>query len=160
MGLEIERKFLVKGTDWRLHATGTHYRQGYLSTNPERSVRVRLIQDQGYLTIKGLTVNATRAEYEYPIPAEDASEMLDNLCVRPIIEKTRYTIRHDELLWEVDEFVGENAGLFIAEVELESEDQAIQLPDWVGKEVTHDPRYFNASLISNPYCNWRDSSSG
>jgi len=154
MSLEIERKFLVKGEGWRAHGSGLPYRQGYLSTVPGRSVRVRLVRDKGYLTIKGATVGATRAEYEYIIPADEASEMLDYLCERPLIEKTRYRVEHQGLTWEIDEFAGDNAGLIIAEVELEEEDQAIVLPDWVGKEVTGDPRYYNASLIADPFTSW------
>ncbi len=154
MPQEIERKFLVRGDGWRAHGPGVPYRQGYLSTVPERTVRVRLIRDKGYLTIKGITVGATRAEYEYEIPAGECSEMLDNLAERPLIEKTRYRVEHRGLTWEVDEFDGDNAGLIIAEVELDEEDQAIELPDWAGKEVTGDRRYYNASLIANPYTKW------
>jgi len=154
MPQEIERKFLVKGEDWREPGTGTPYRQGYLSTVPERTVRVRLIQDKGYLTVKGISVGATRAEYEYEIPAGEASEMLDNLCERPLIEKIRYRVEHQGLTWEVDEFDGDNAGLIIAEVELDEEDQAVMLPDWVGQEVTGDRRYYNANLIADPFTRW------
>ena len=154
MPQEIERKFLVKSKDWRVPGTGTPYRQGYLSTVPERTVRVRLIRDKGYLTIKGISVGATRAEYEYEIPAGEASEMLDKLCERPLIEKTRYRVEYQGLTWEIDEFDGDNAGLIIAEVELDEEDQAVMLPDWVGKEVTDDRRYYNANLIANPYKRW------
>ena len=154
MPQEIERKYLVKGEDWRVPGTGVPYRQGYLSTAPERTVRVRLIRDKGYLTIKGISVGASRAEYEYEIPAGEASEMLDNLCERPLIEKTRYRLEHHGLTWEVDEFDGDNAGLIVAEVELDDEDQAITLPDWVGKEVTGERRYYNASLIAEPYSGW------
>ena len=154
MPQEIERKYLVKGEDWRVPGTGVPYRQGYLSTVPERTVRVRLIRDKGYLTIKGISVGASRAEYEYEIPAGEASEMLDNLCERPLIEKTRYRLEHHGLTWEVDEFDGDNAGLIVAEVELDDEDQAITLPDWVGKEVTGERRYYNASLIAEPYSGW------
>ena len=154
MSLEIERKFLLSGEGWRALGTGVHYRQGYLSTVPERSVRVRLVRDKGYLTIKGIFVGATRSEYEYEIPAGEASEMLDNLCERPLIEKTRYRVEYHGLTWEIDEFDGDNAGLIVAEVELDKEDQAITLPDWVGKEVTGDLRYYNASLIANPYMRW------
>ena len=154
MPREIERKFLLRGEGWRALGAGVPYRQGYLSTVPGRSVRVRLVRDRGYLTIKGITVGATRAEYEYEIPAEGASELLTNLCERPLIEKTRYRVEHHGLIWEIDEFDGDNAGLIIAEVELDEEHQAISLPDWVGEEVTGDPRYYNASLISNPYTQW------
>lgn len=154
MPQEIERKFLVRGEGWREPDKGMPYRQGYLSTVAERSVRVRLIRDKGYLTIKGATIGATRAEYEYEIPADEASEMLDNLCEPPLIEKTRYRVEFQGLVWEIDEFDGENAGLIIAEVELEKEDQAIILPDWAGSEVTGDPRYYNANLIANPFSRW------
>jgi adenylate cyclase len=154
MPLEIERKFLVRGEGWRTHGAGVPYRQGYLSTVPERSVRVRLVRDKGYLTVKGITVGTARAEYEYEIPADDASEMLDNLCEHPLIEKTRYRVQHHGLTWEIDEFEGDNAGLIVAEVELEEEDQAVILPDWVGKEVTGDPRYYNARLVNEPYARW------
>jgi CYTH domain-containing protein len=154
MSVEIERKFLVQGDSWRDLAPGKHYRQGYLSTVASRTVRVRVVEDKGYLTIKGATVNATRAEYEYAIPVQDAHAMLDTLCERPLIEKTRYRIEYQGLTWELDEFAGENAGLLLAEVELDSEDQVIALPDWVGEEVTGEPRYYNASLIANPFSQW------
>lgn len=154
MGKEIERKFLVSGEDWRALAEGVAYRQGYLSTVKERTVRVRTIGDKGFLTIKGITVGATRSEYEYPIPADDANQMLDDLCEKPIIEKRRYKIPKGGFTWEVDEFDGVNAGLIVAEVELESEDQAFEKPSWVGDEVSGDPRYFNANLIANPFTKW------
>ena len=152
MAKEIERKFLIAGDAWRELAEGTTYRQGYLSTVKERTVRVRTIDDKGFLTIKGITVGATRAEYEYEIPATDANEMLDDLC--EIIEKKRYKVPLDGFVWEIDEFGGVNDGLLVAEVELESEDQAFTKPDWIGEEVTGDPRYFNSNLIANPYSTW------
>jgi adenylate cyclase len=154
MGIEIERKFLVNGEAWKDLATGTTYRQGYLSTEKERTVRVRTINDKGFLTIKGLTRGASRAEFEYDIPADDANQLLDELCLKPLIEKKRYKIQHDGLIWEVDAFFGENDGLIVAEVELESEDQVFTKPEWVGAEVTGDPRYYNANLIANQYKNW------
>jgi CYTH domain-containing protein len=154
MPTEIERKFLVKGDEWRTLATGTVYRQGYLSTKKGCTVRVRLVGNQGYLTIKGSTKGISRAEYEYPIPAEDAQEMLGNLCEPPLIEKTRYKIEFAGLTWEVDEFAGENQGLIIAEVELTDENQIIELPDWIGKEVSDDSRYFNANLVQHPFSQW------
>ncbi len=154
MGREIERKFLVVGDAWRELAPGTTYRQGYLSTVKERTVRVRTIGDKGYLTIKGITVGATRAEYEYEIPAAEANEMLDDLCERPIIEKTRYKIPCGGLTWEVDEFAGVNQGLIVAEVELDEESQEITPPDWAGEEVTGDPKYFNANLVAKPFSTW------
>jgi len=154
MPVEIERKFLVRGDGWRGVAPGRDYRQGYLCAVAARTVRVRVVGDTGYLTVKGATVNASRVEYEYVIPVADATDMLDNLCERPLIEKTRYRIEYQGMVWEVDEFAGENAGLLVAEVELEAEDQQIALPDWVGEEVTGQLRYYNASLIANPYSKW------
>ena len=154
MAKEIERKFLVAGDEWKKLAQGTHFRQGYLSTVKERTVRVRTIDDKGYLTIKGITVGATRLEYEYDIPASDANEMLADLCEKPIIEKHRYKIAFDGLTWEVDEFHGENEGLVVAEVELTSEDQQFEKPSWIGEEVTSDPRYYNSNLIAHPYTTW------
>ena len=154
MPKEIERKFLLKNDAWRQGASGTRYRQGYLSTEKQRTVRIRTVGEQGYLTIKGESVGAARSEYEYSIPFDHANEMLDQLCLRPIIEKTRYKIPLGGLTWEVDEFEGENAGLIVAEVELENEDQAPQMPQWIGEEVTDDPRYYNANLIANPYSRW------
>jgi len=154
MGKEIERKFLVNGDAWRSLGQGTCYRQGYLSTVKERTVRVRTIADKGYLTVKGVTEGIARAEFEYEIPVDDANALLDGLCERPLIEKDRYKISHGDHTWEVDEFFGDNAGLIMAEVELESEDQAFETPEWVGREVSDDPRYFNANLIANPYRNW------
>ena len=158
MATEIERKFLVKGDEWRTLATGIFYRQGYLSTKKDCSVRVRLVGDRGYLTIKGLTQGFSRAEYEYVIPAEDARYMLDKLCVRPLIEKTRYKIDYAGLTWEVDEFAGENQGLIIAEVELPEENHQIELPNWIDKEVSDDPRYYNVNLIQQPYMQWSENS--
>ena len=154
MPVEIERKFRVTGDGWRGAGAGTRYRQGYLSLHAGVSVRVRASRDKAYLTIKGETSGASRAEYEYPIPLAHANELLDALCIKPVIEKTRYRIEHRGLVWEVDEFEEENAGLVIAEVELESEGQAIDLPEWVGDEVTGDPRYYNVSLVSNPFSKW------
>jgi CYTH domain-containing protein len=153
MGTEIERKFLVKEGVWR-EAVATRYRQGYLSTAKERTVRVRTIHDKGYLTVKGVTVGASRLEFEYEISLADAEEMLDKLCEKPLIEKNRYKLDHSRLVWEVDEFFGENEGLIIAEVELQSEDQDVDRPEWVTEEVTEDPRYYNANLIQNPYNRW------
>lgn len=156
MAQEIERKFLIANDAWRNGASGTHYRQGYLSTEPTRTVRVRLAGSRGYLTIKGKSSGAARLEYEYEIPAADANELLDLLCQRPLIEKVRYKIAFAGMTWEVDEFEGENAGLLIAEVELQSEDQSVELPPWVGDEVTGDRRYYNASLIARPFSSWND----
>ena len=154
MAQEIERKFLVQSDTWRGLAPGIQYRQGYLSTVKERVVRVRTIGDKGYLTIKGITVSATRSEYEYVIPVREANEILDNLCEQPLIEKIRYKIPVSGLIWEIDEFTGANHGLIVAEVELSDENQAIALPGWIGDEVTNDPKYFNSNLIAHPYSVW------
>ena len=154
MSREIERKYLVVGEAWRSPGTAIRLRQGYLSTVKERTVRVRVAGDAGHLTVKGITRGATRTEFEYEIPVADADLMLDELCERPLIEKTRHLVVHGDLTWEIDEFGGVNTGLVIAEVELEDEAQPIDLPAWVGEEVTADPRYFNANLIAHPYSRW------
>jgi adenylate cyclase len=154
VGTEIERKFLVTDDLWRGHATSTSFRQGYLSTVKERTVRVRAAGQRGLLTVKGITTDATRAEYEYEIPLDDANAMLDELCERPIIEKTRHVIDVDGTTWEIDEFAGVNDGLVVAEVELDDRDERFTLPDWAGDEVTDDPRYFNANLTAHPYSEW------
>ena len=154
MAKEIERKFLVRDNTWRGQDGGKRYRQGYLSTVKERTVRVRTTGDKGFITIKGESVCATRSEYEYEIPLVDANEMLDRLCERPLIEKTRYRVSHEGLVWEIDEFEGDNRGLTIAEVELKDETQSVTLPGWIGQEVTGDPRYFNANLVANPFSQW------
>lgn len=154
MGTEIERKFLVRGDAWKTLGKGMRMRQGYLSTDPERVVRVRIEGDAATLTIKGRSIGATRGEWEYPIPLTDAEEMLTQLCLRPLIEKIRYRIEQDAMLWEVDEFLGDNAGLVVAEIELTSEDQAFVKPQWVGDEVTDDARYYNANLLRHPYSAW------
>ena len=153
MALEIERKFLLNNGAWRKEQ-GVMYRQGYLNSVKERTVRVRIIGDKGYLTVKGISRGAVRAEYEYEIPGVEAEAMLDNLCEKPLIEKMRYKIAYKGFVWEVDEFCGENQGLIVAEVELESEDQKFEKPEWIGEEVTGDQRYFNANLIHHPYCRW------
>jgi adenylate cyclase len=153
MGKEIERKYLVRGEDWRKLARGVRYRQGYLSTVKERTVRVRTVDERGYLTIKGVTVGATRKEFEYDIPAADAAALLE-LCEQPLVEKVRFKIPFGGLTWEVDEFEGANRGLIVAECELSSEDQRIELPPWIGEEVTGDPRYFNSNLIAHPFREW------
>lgn len=157
MGKEIERKFLVVPGAWRPDpAGGTRYRQGYLSTDPARVVRVRTDGERGFLTIKGRTTGFTRTEFEYPIPREDADAMLDHLSAGALIEKTRYRVDFAGRLWEVDVFEGENAGLVVAEVELPGETAAVTLPPWAGEEVSHDPRYFNSNLVQHPYTRWND----
>jgi adenylate cyclase len=154
MGLEIERKFLVSGDAWKTLGEDVKMRQGYLSTDSERVVRVRIEGATATLTIKGRSVGATRGEWEYAIPIADAEELLSNLCLRPLVEKIRYRIRQHGMLWEVDEFLGDNAGLVVAEIELSAEDQAFVKPAWVREEVTHDARYYNANLLHHPFSAW------
>lgn len=126
-----------------------------MSSDKERVVRIRIIEDKAYITIKGLSIGATRSEFEYEIPLNDAAVILNELCKKPIIEKYRYRINFGNSIWEVDEFIGLNAGLIIAEIELEHENQTFDIPDWIGKEVTGDPRYYNSNLISNPFTKWK-----
>lgn len=152
MGVEIERKFLVCGEEWQ-SAPSTYYCQGYLNRDKERTVRVRVAGKTGWLTVKGLNQGATRQEFEYEIPLPDARAML-LLCEQPLIEKNRRVITFAGNVWEVDQFLGENKGLVVAEIELESEQQSFDKPDWIGEEVTEDNRYFNSSLSSNPYRKW------
>lgn len=155
MAKEIEKKFLVVGDKWREGAKGTHYRQGYLNSVKERTVRIRTINDKAFLTVKGLTVSCTRMEFEYEIPYEDCVKMLDELAEKPIIEKTRYKIpAGNGLTWEIDEFHGVNEGLIVAEIEIPSEDAEFTKPDWIGEEVSSDPRYFNSNLVAHPYTTW------
>jgi CYTH domain-containing protein len=153
MALEIERKFLVASNAWRPLATSEAFVQGYLSSSPDRTIRIRIRGDAAFLTIKGKSVGLTRSEFEYPIPLADARAMLQ-LCERPLIEKTRHRVTHAGRLWEIDEFGGENAGLIIAEVELESEHASVDLPPWIGREVSGDPRYFNSNLVKHPFRSW------
>ena len=153
MGHEIERKFLVDTARWHPAGTGVTYRQGYLSSHPERVVRVRLEGDASKLTIKGPTTGVTRVELEYDIPLKDAEQLLE-LCERPLIEKVRHTEEHGGKTWEIDVFGGDNEGLIVAEIELESEDEAFTAPPWATAEVSHDPRYYNANLVKAPYRTW------
>ena len=154
MGVEIEKKFLLQNEKWRsLSEKGHVIKQGYLSTEKERTVRVRLFDETGYLTIKGKSVGNSRLEFEYEIPKEDALQLL-SLCKKPIIEKSRHKIKFGNHIWEVDEFEGVNEGLIVAEIELESENENFEIPDWIGKEVSDDVRYFNANLIQHPFKDW------
>ena len=153
MGIEIERKFLIKSDAWKaLASKGKICRQGYMVSDPKRTVRVRVMDDTGYLTVKGAAEGFSRMEFEYEIDKSDAEYML-LLCDR-LVEKTRHVVKHDGLIWEVDVFEGANAGLVMAEVELHSEEQEIELPDWAGVEVTDDPRYYNAYLATHPFQSW------
>lgn len=156
MGIEIERKYLVKSDEWKSSGVKKLYQQGYLLIDKTKTIRVRTIEDTAYLTIKGASSGISRSEFEYEIPVEDAKFMLANLCEKPIIEKYRTKIELNELIWEVDEFVGDNTGLIIAEVELKNENQKIVLPDWIGKEVSGNRQYNNSYLVKNPYKNWND----
>ena len=160
MAQEIEHKFLVCSDAWRSDAlkagaAGVRIRQGYLSTSANRSVRVRTAGERSTLTVKGRKVGPRVSEFEYSIPLEDARQMLSRLCRRPLIDKTRYDIPGpDGLTWEVDEFHAENAGLVVAEIELSHEDQEFARPDWLGEEVTDDPRYLNTNLAERPFTTW------
>lgn len=153
MGREIERKFLVD-PDYVPGGDGVLYRQGYLSRDPQRVVRVRIAGDKGFITIKGCVVNGSCPEYEYPIPVEEAAEMLESLCDGIEVRKKRFRIPHAGFVWELDIFEGENAGLVLAEVELQSPDDRPELPGWIGKEVTGDRRYYNACLAGCPFVTW------
>jgi adenylate cyclase len=156
MGIEIERKFLLKGDGWRGLGQPTLMRQGYLVADPVRTVRVRIEGERAVITIKSKSTGASRGEWEYEIPVPDAAELLERLCEQPLVEKVRHRIAHAGHTWEVDEFQGENAGLLVAEIELGSEDEAFEKPDWIGQEVTGDKRYYNSSLIRLPYSKWKD----
>jgi len=158
MKIEIERKFLVAGDRWRISAdSGLLCEQGYISSGPDQiTVRVRRIGDQGFLTLKGPTEGISRPEMEYEIPVDEAAFMLKNFCGGRIVSKTRYLAQIDGFTWEIDEFSGENRGLFLAEIELESEEQPFGKPDWLGEEVSHDSRYFNAALASFPFISWKN----
>jgi adenylate cyclase len=157
MATEIERKFLVIDDSWRGQAReGVRMRQGYLNGGGLSSVRVRVQGGSAFLNIKSATLGVWRREYEYPIPQRDAQEMLDHLCPGPLIEKTRYEVEHAGHVWEVDVFEGDNAGLIVAEIELEDEDESFATPAWAGGEVSHDPRYYNVCLVKHPYKEWKD----
>jgi len=154
MGQEIERKFLVRADQWRSPSGGILYRQGYIPTVDARTVRVRMAGERAYLTIKGPAVNLVRLEFEYAIPPADGEALLTQLCDPPLIEKWRYRVPIADLVWEVDCFLGANAGLMLAEVELSNPSQPVTLPPWAGAEVTHDPRYFNSYLAQFPFSTW------
>ena len=153
--LEIERKLLLVGETWRDQVVGEPKRlsQGYLCADAEKSVRVRIAGDFATLTVKGSRNGISRLEMQYTIPVADAERMLA-MCMPPLIDKTRHIAMHDGMKWEVDIFHGENEGLRVAEVELESEDQVIALPEWAGQEVSEDPRYYNSQLSREPFSAW------
>ncbi len=152
MAVEIERKFLVINEDWRTNQ-GTLYRQGYLNRDKTRTVRVRIAGSKAFLTIKGISTGASRAEFEYEIPLADV-EALMLICDGPLVEKTRHLVEHGGMTWEVDEFHGENGGLILAEIELQRADQQFEKPSWLGREVTDDARYYNSNLATQPYSSW------
>jgi adenylate cyclase len=155
MGIEIERKFLVKKDIWAqvVKEEKSHFRQGYILSDSQKTVRVRLTDTEAFLTIKGQTIGAARPEFEYSIPMEDARHMLDNLCITEL-SKIRYFIPHDGHTWEVDEFLGQNEGLIVAEIELSAEDEQFSLPDWVDKDVTAEKKYTNSNLAVKPFTKW------
>lgn len=153
MGQEIERKFLVAGSGWNHGVTGKRMTQGYLSLDPDRTVRVRLAGDEAWITIKGRAQGLVRQEFEYAIPPDEARELLE-LCTGAVIDKTRYRVGHAGHVWEVDVFHGDNDGLVVAEIEMESEDVKVPLPEWVGQEVSDDPRYLNSHLVRKPFKEW------
>lgn len=157
MALEIERKYLIDLEKISPLENGIRIKQGYLSTNKDAVVRVRVKNDKAYLTIKGSNSGIARLEFEYEIPLDEANEMLEKLCQKPVIDKTRYLITHENHTWEVDVFYGDNEGLVVAEVELSSEDEHINLPIWVKEEVSHDDRYFNSNLMKLPYKDWEEN---
>ncbi|WP_417431559.1 CYTH domain-containing protein [Halpernia sp.] len=157
MPTEIERKFLVDKNKWQKEKkpTGELFRQGYLFTDPNKTIRVRQTSEKGFLTIKGISIGATRTEYEYEIPLKEAEELLDYFAVSEL-SKIRYIINFENKLWEIDEFLDENEGLIIAEIELKSEDENFKLPDWIDREVTSDQKYYNSNLTLNPCKDWKE----
>lgn len=156
MATEIERKFLVKSEAWRESADdGTRFRQGYLIGAVKASVRIRIEGERANINIKSATLGVRRQEYEYPIPLDEAEEILDTLCEQPQIEKTRYHVSVGEHLWEIDVFAGDNEGLVVAEVELQDESEDFVHPDWLGEEVSDDTRYYNVCLVKHPYKDWK-----
>ncbi len=154
MGKEIERKYRVDTERWKPQGPGVHFKQGYLNSAKERVVRVRIEGSKAKLTLKGLTTGVTRAEYEYPLPLEDAEVILDQLCEQPLIDKHRHKEEHGGKTWEIDVFHGDNEGLVVAEVELGSEDETVEVPAWAVEEVSSDPRYFNSNLLKHPFRRW------
>jgi adenylate cyclase len=155
MALEIERKFLLRSDEWRSQvATRMLMRQGYLSSGSRCSIRVRIADEQAWLNLKAKRSGMTRLEYEYPIPRRDADEILEQLCEGSLIEKYRHELRLGSHTWEIDEFLGDNAGLSVAEIELDDESEAFERPSWLGVEVTHDERYYNFNLAKRPFNSW------
>ena len=156
MAVEIERKFLVIGDAWRAQASPSRITQGYLCRDPDRVVRVRLRDEEGFMTIKGRTTGVSRTEIEFAIPPAEARELLA-MCLPAVIDKTRHEVVWAGHLWEVDEFHGDNAGLIVAEIELPAEDTAFELPPWIGEEVSMDRRYSNSNLSQQPFSMWPEA---
>lgn len=154
MPVEIERKFLVKNDDYKIHAKPVLFKQGYLSVESGRTVRIRTYDNKGFITVKGKAQSFTRDEFEYEIPANEADMILDNLCIKPLIEKIRHFAVYGGNEWVIDEFLGVNKGLVVAEIELKSEEQFFERPDWLGEEVTFDRKYGNSHLVRKPYNEW------
>jgi CYTH domain-containing protein len=154
---EIERKFLVRNDSWKTGLQGVSCRQAYIASDERVTIRVRILGDSGYLTIKGKTVGLSRDEFEYPIPVADARSMIETLSTGGVVEKIRYSVEAHGMLWDVDEFLGANTGLVLAEVELDDEGQEIVLPEWAGEEVSGDMRYYNSRLARNPFSAWGKS---
>jgi adenylate cyclase len=155
MGTEIEKKYLIANDGWRKHADeGTYMVQGYMGSNEKSSVRIRINGDKANLNIKSKTIGIQRSEYDYAIPVDEAKEILETLCDRPFIEKTRFLVMHEGHEWEIDVFAGDNDGLIVAELELGSVDEKFARPDWLGEEVSDDPRYYNVCLVTHPFKDW------
>ena len=155
MATEIERKFLVLNDDWRaIVESDMKIVQAYLASNEFSSTRIRIQDNRANINIKSATLGITRSEFEYAIPVVDAQSMIDDLCIKPVIEKTRYTVKHMQHSWEIDVFSGENQGLIVAEIELSSPDEPFETPSWIGEEVSNDARYYNVCLVRNPYKTW------
>ncbi len=158
MADEIEHKFLLANNEWKKNIQQSlEYKQGYMISDHKRSVRIRISNNKAWLNIKSATIGNFRKEYEYEIPLEDGQEILNTLCEKPIIEKTRHLVTHKQHTWEIDVFKGDNAGLIIAEVELQSIDEPFSKPSWVGREVTEERKYYNNALCKNPYNNWKQA---
>lgn len=155
MATEIERKFLLKDSSWKeLVDEGTQYTQGYLVGSKHASVRVRIQGKRAFLNIKSATIDITRQEFEYEIPLDEATEMLETLCEKPLIDKVRYLIKNENHVWEIDVFSGDNNGLIVAEIELKDKNENFTKPDWLGEEVSDDERYYNVCLVKHPFKDW------
>lgn len=156
MALEIEHKFLLKNNDWQKDIKkSSRYKQGYLISDSKKSIRIRTSNDKAWLNIKSATIGTHRHEYEYEIPYSEGEEILNTLCEKPLIEKTRHLVPYDQHIWEIDVFTGDNEGLIVAEIELSQVGELFSKPSWIDMEVTDDLRYYNNQLCKNPYKNWK-----